>query len=173
MRNRMVKSLVVLAAISLLVGSVGCYETLFRLSPIADAKVERELCGDWKLKGTSGTEIMLGVRNLDDHQYSVTWRSSDDPTPLMLVADSTHLGEARFIHARALPEDGTISDTHLILRVDVDGDHMTVRNLNEDFLKTKKVESEEGLRATLEANLDNNDLYDDEVFSGDRNKEEK
>lgn len=173
MRNRVMKSFLMLAAMSLFAGSIGCYETLFRLSPLADAKIERTLCGDWNLKATSGTEVLLSVRNLDDRLYTVTWRTSDGHTSLMLAADSTHIGEARFVHARNLPDDGTLSDTHLILRVDVDGDHMTLRNLNEDFLKTKKIESDDALRAEIEANLENNDLYDDEVFSGDRVKEEK
>lgn len=172
MRNPVMKLLVLFAAVGLLVGSLGCYETIYRLAPLADSKVERDLCGDWKLKGTSGTEIILGVRNLDDHLYSVTWRSSDDPTALMLVADAAHLGDARFIHARALPDDGSVSDTHLIARVDLDGNQLTLRNLSETFLKTKKIESDETLRTEIEANLDNNDLYDEEVFTGERIREE-
>jgi hypothetical protein len=172
MRNRVVKVCVMFAAISLLAGSIGCYETLFRLSPLAEAKVDRELCGDWKLKSTGGADIILGVRNIDDHVYSVSWRGTDSEKALQMIADSTLVQGVRFVHARALPEDGSVADTHLIIRVDLEGDRITVRNLNEAYLETKKIESDDALRAEIEANLENNDLYDDASYSGERMKDE-
>lgn len=172
MRNRLMKSCVALATICLLAGSIGCYETLFRLAPLANAKVDRALCGDWSLKSTSGSEIIMAVRNLDDHSYAVSWRSADEKDAIYMIADSTELQGVRFIHARGLPDDGTISDTHMIIRADLDGDNITVRNLNDDFLKQKTVDSDDSLRKTIEANLENNDLYDDDSYAGTRVKKE-
>ena len=87
-----------------------------------------------------------------------------------MVADSTEVAGTRFIHARALPDDGKLEDAHLILRVDIDGDQITIRNLDEDFLKDKHIDSDDSLRKVIEVNLENNDLYDDTVFTGQRVK---
>lgn len=172
MRLRSAKPFAALAAICIFAGALGCYESIYRLSPVADAKVERELCGDWKLAGSKGGEILMGVRNIDDRFYAVSWRSSDSQEALHLVADSTRVQEVRFVHARSLPDDGTLSDSHLILRVDVEGDRITVRPVSDDFMNDKTVESDEGLRSIIEANLENNDLYDDVNFVGERVRQE-
>lgn len=156
------------AAICVLAGALGCYETIYRLSPLADAKVDRELCGDWKLAGSHGGEIHMGVRNLDDRFYSISWRSSDADATTHLVADSTPIQDVRFVHARVLPEDGTLTDSHLLLRVDVEGDRITVRPVSDEFMKDKTIDSDDGLRAIIEENLENNDLYDDVSFVGTR-----
>ncbi len=172
MRKRLLKTCVALAAICVLAGSIGCYETLFRLAPLADAKVDRALCGDWNLKSTNGSEIMMSVRNLDDQSYVVSWRGVDEKDPIYMTADSTEVQGVRFIHARALPDDGTIADTHMIIRIDLEGNDITVRNLNNEFMKQKTIDSDDSLRKVIEASLENNDLYDDDTYAGSRVKRE-
>lgn len=168
MRNPSVRSWLCLAAMSLLVGSLGCYESIYRVSAIADAKVDRELCGDWKLAAPGGGEIFMGVRNIDDKFYAVSWRSAGEDRAAQLVADSTAIQGARFVHARTLPDDGGVADTAMLLRVDLEGDRITIRTLNEEFINGKAVNSDESLRAVVEGNLENNDLYDDSVYAGER-----
>lgn len=173
MRRSLLKTCLMIVSFGSLATAIGCYETVFRLAPASDAKVDRDLCGDWKLKSADGSEIVLGVRNIDDRVYSVSWRNVENKRSLHMFADSTLVQGVRFVHARAMPEDGSLSDTHLILRADLDGDHLTIRNLNEEFLQARKIESDDALRAEIEANLENNDLYDDVAFSGERMQDEE
>ncbi len=171
MRNRKALPLLGLVALTMLAGSLGCYETLFRLSPVADAKVDRALCGDWELKSQEGKAVFLYVRNVDDHFYSVCWKGQDEEKPLVFTADSTMVAGVRFVHARALPDDGSLEDSHIIMRVDIEQDHITLRNIDKAFMESRGVTSDDTLRQVVEANLGNNELYDGEVYTGDRMKE--
>lgn len=168
MRSQSVRSWLSLVAVSLLVGSLGCYESIYRLSATADAKVDRDLCGDWKLAAPGGGEIFMGVRNIDDKFYAVSWHSKGEDGVAQMVADSTLIQGVRFIHARTLPDDGSVSDTSMIIRVDLEADHITIRTLSEEFINGKGVNSDESLRTVIEANIENNDLYDDSAYTGER-----
>ena len=151
--------------------SLGCYETALRLSPIEDAKVDRGLCGHWNLKNAAGdAKVDLTVYNLDDRTYIAEWRTDKDGS-LVMVADLTMVGNAQFAHLRGLDEDGTINKSHLILRVDRDGDRLALRNLNDEFIKSLNIETGEALRQAIENNLDTDALYDKDGFAGERANE--
>jgi hypothetical protein len=67
-----------------------------------------------------------------------------------------------FANLRTLSNDGSIDSNYLIMGAALSPDHskLLVRNLKEEFFKSKNIGSSQALTRVIEANLDNEQMYD-------------
>src|SRR5690349_9818282 len=108
----------------------GCFETTPNLGSADDAKVDVQYCGDWRFtwKDEHGEpdSASLIVRNFDGKRYYAEWQESGEK-PLRFNAFFVPVGGATFAQLTPLGDKGDLSDTHLILRVQLDGGKLTLR----------------------------------------------
>lgn len=160
-----------LALLAILVGGVGCYETTFRLGRLADAKVDRTLCGDWdfaNLDDPADAHTTLSVRNLDDRQYVLVWQKQGDVRGTQMIGDVADVRGVKFVHARPLREDGRHARSHYLIRFDLDGDTLYVRHLKKEFLERQSITSDATLRGVIETHIDNLEMYEPSQMVGQR-----
>ena len=148
-----------LAALGLLVFA-GCYVTNLNLGKPADAKLDVQYCGDWAFTWTDKGQTksaQLIVRNFDGKQYYVEWKEADESKPSRYSGFLVPVKDATFAQLTSLGDKGELSEEHCILRVQLAGDKLTLRHLNDEFFKDVKTHAE--LRAKVEANLENPKMY--------------
>lgn len=145
----------------------GCFTTtLSLLAPgAAPAKVDPAYCGDWhftwKESGKDGEQTKsadLIVRNFDGAHYYVEWKEEGNKSTRMNGV-IVPVKSAMFAQLSDLGDKGELSDNHLILRVQLSGDKLTLRHLKQDFFK--EVKTDEALRQTIEQNVDNDAMYEE------------
>ena len=153
-------ALAAVAAVTLLVFA-GCYTTTLNLGKAVDAKVDVQYCGDWHFtwadKDGQSKSADLIVRNFDNRQYFVEWKEAGESKPTRYSGFLVPVKDATFAQLTDLGDKGEPSDTHCILRVQLAGEKLTLRHLNEDFFKDIKTDAQ--LRAKVEANLENAAMY--------------
>jgi hypothetical protein len=144
-----------------LLALAGCFETKLNLGSADDAKVDVQYCGDWHFtwkdeKGQTDSAKLV-VRNFDGKRYYAEWTESGEQ-PIRFNGFFVPVGKATFAQLTPLGEKGDLSDSHLIVRVELDGGQkLTLRHLDGDFFGG--VGTDEALRKTVEANLDNPKMY--------------
>jgi len=159
---------VVASGIALLV-AIGCYESPYALGPESDAKMDVGFLGDWQVDGQNkDNPARLVIRNIDHKSYYV---EMDQPgeKPMRMVGFVLKVKNVPFAHLRELRTDGTIPESYIITRIELKGEKLSVRQLNEKFFKERKIESSDELRKLVEANLDNDQMYDrDSAFTASK-----
>jgi hypothetical protein len=163
-----VRSLIVLTLALL----VGCLETTFVLGKVDDAKVDESLFGHWTFESFNGDPkdgATLDVARLDDHRYKLEWTTLSDGKVMKMAGFTAVVKGVLFVHAGQLKDDGTVASEHFVIRIDRDGaDTINLSNLDPEFMKTQKADSDESLRTVIEANLDNPRMYITDVLVGKR-----
>jgi hypothetical protein len=156
------------AFVSLLV-LVGCYETKYSLGPRDTATVNVAYVGDYTT-GEGADRVTITIRNIDNKTYYAQWtevaKEDKRDKPLRMIGFTADVKGVTFAHLRGLTDDGTIPDKHLVMRVSLSEDRTTLslRNLSEDFFKSKTVDSDQAFRAIVEQSLDDASMYEgDEV----------
>lgn len=153
---------------------VGCYETTFFLGKVEDAKVDASLLGRWDFDSPSGNAddaTRLDVAKFDDHRYRIDWTSLKDGKVMKMAGHITEVKGKLFVHAASLDNDGKPGPEHYLIRIDRDGDDsLTISNLDSEYMKSKNIDSDASLRATIEASLDDPNLYVADVMIGKRAK---
>ena len=154
------RNIVLVAALCALVIVVaGCLTTTLNLGSVADAKVDPAYCGDWHVSWKDGDQTKsadLVIRNFDGKQYYVEWKTEGEKTD-RFSGFLVPVKSATFAQVSEMEANGELSPKHTILRVQLDGDKLTMRHLDEDFFKD--VTTDEQLRAKVEKNLDNSAMY--------------
>jgi len=139
----------------------GCYTTTLNLGKVADAKVDVRYCGDWHFswsdKDGQTKSADLVLRNFDDKQYYAEWKEASESKPTRYSGFLVPVKDATFAQLTNLGDKGELSEEHCILRVQLAGDKLTLRHLNDEFFKGVKTDAE--LRAKVEANLENPQMY--------------
>jgi hypothetical protein len=154
--------------------SAGCFETKYPLSEQpAGAKIDPRYLGEWSLEQLDAdgqvAASRLVVRNLHGESYFVDWRGGGtDEEPLRATAYLTDVNGVTFANARLLSDTPEPSNTYVILRVDLDGEKLKLRNLDGDFFKDKKFDSPDALRKIVADNLENEKMYKGEPWYGAR-----
>lgn len=141
---------------------VGCLETEIPLTPPEQAKVDRAFVGDFA-GGSADTQMTVVIRNLNDREYYVEYREAGKPDITRMVGHLAQVNGVRFAHLRGLPDDGSIEKKYLVMRIELAGDQLSLRNLDEQFFQARPFQTSEQFRQTLEANLDNPELYQGEA----------
>jgi hypothetical protein len=168
------RSIALLSATLLLtaLSGLGCYDTPFLLGDVADARVDAKLLGTWQFDNLWGNEdesATLVVKDLDGKQYDVLWTPKGKDA-LKMTAFIVEVKGASFVHARGFEDDGKPADTTMLMRVDLDGDRIALSNLSDDYFETKTVNSNQSLRAAVEAGIEDPNFYDDELMVGTKLK---
>ena len=158
---RSVKSIALtLLAASIVVAFAGCYTTTLNLGKSSDAKVDVQYCGDWHFtwsdKDNQSKSADLILRNFDGKQYYAEWKEPGEK-PTRYSGFLVPVKDATFAQLTNLGDKGELSEEHCILRVQLAGDKLTLRHLNDEFFKGVKTDAE--LRTKVEANLENAQMY--------------
>lgn len=155
MRMRIPSCLLVLTALA----ATGCYETKLRLADPARAAFLPGYCGEWQSAASSdgdGAEALF-VARIDEGRYYAEYRDPPDE-PLRMSAILVPVGGAVFAQVRILGDDDGFAGANLILRVDLDGDALVLRQLDEDFFSD--VTTDRALRRRLARSVDDDAMYD-------------
>jgi hypothetical protein len=157
-----------LLAVVLLLGFGGCYVTTITLIPPGQAKVDHAYLGDWDATDTNSKDhTAIVIRNIDDKLYYVEIREKDKE-PQRYVGFTTDVKGATFAQVRQLQDDGSVSDQWILERVGIKNGKLGIRQMDDDFLKNKKIETVQQLREALEKNLDNQEMYDKNLILATR-----
>jgi hypothetical protein len=154
------KSLLLVLTVTALLVGVGCYKNKNALAPRDAATIDRALAGDWQGKTPDGASARVVVRVLNDRDYYVEWQGESDEKPARAIAYIVDFAGAKFAHLRDLNPDGTVADEHWLMRVELAGDKLIVRQLKEEFFDGKAVDTTEKLREVVRANVNNDAMYD-------------
>lgn len=148
---------------TLLMLFTGCFMSKVTLIDAAAAKVDLAFVGNWdnpEQFDSTGREAGLVIRNLDGKQYYIEWDQKGESGLVRAVGFTTEVRGATFAHLRGLDPDGALEEQWLICRIDLAGSKVTIRQLSEEFFKTKTVNTPAALRQVIEQNLDNAQMYD-------------
>jgi len=162
---RIVSALVVVLALSLL---VGCFESKVPAGPRSASRIDPLLLGQWTLEQMNDegevNSTQLGVWNLNGEQYFIEWVSGDDR--FRATAWLNDINGVMFASIRGLSDSPTPDEKYTIMRVDLDAGNLKLQNLDAEFFKTLPVDSTEALRAVLAKNLGNEAMYRGEPMFG-------
>jgi hypothetical protein len=138
---------------------MGCYETQYPLGSADKAVVNTAYVGDFVMTENNKTETII-IRNIDDQTYYVEYDSEDKPD--RMIGYTSDVNGVTFANLRTLTDDGSIDTHYLIMRVAISPDRgkFTLRNLKDDFFKTRQINSSDDLQKIIAANLDNEQMYD-------------
>jgi hypothetical protein len=76
---------------------------------------------------------------------------------------------ATFAHVRPLSDDGSISEQWIIMRLDLTGEKLVIRQFSDEFFKSHPVTSAAQLREVVEQNMGADAMYDkDETVTATR-----
>jgi len=146
-----------------LVGGLGCYETEYPLGSADKSTVDRAFVGNFTMTDADKVYSIV-IRNLDGHQYYVELAQTNqkDNGPDRRVGYTADVNGVTFANLRQLTDDGSISNKYLVMRVSIsaDGSKLTLRNLNDKFFSDKNIDSQAALTQLIQANLENNGMYD-------------
>ncbi len=144
----------------------GCFTTtLSLLAPGAATRVDPLYCGDWHFTwkdGDASKSADLVIRNFDGSRYYVEWKEAGEK-PTRMNGAIVAVKNATFAQLTDLGDHGDLSNDHLILRVELSGDKLRLRHLDDEFFKDVKTDA--ALREKIEQNVDNNAMYK-ETFDG-------
>lgn len=168
-RSHLLRNASLATLMTLVVLFAGCFATKFTLIDPAKAKVERAYVGDWDGVNANGDHSSILIRNIDDKLYYVEIQGAADEKASRYTGFTADVKGATFAHLRIIQDDGQLPDTWLLMRIELANDRLNIRQLDEEFFKSKTIESAEQLRQILEQNLDADAMYDkDEAISATR-----
>src|SRR4051794_9198947 len=103
---------------------VGCFETKYSLAPSDSATVNLAYVGDFDVvdRDNPGADrkTHISIRNLDGKHYFVEWTEPDKADkPTRMIGFTADVKGVTFAHLRNLTDDGSIPDTHLLMRVEL------------------------------------------------------
>jgi hypothetical protein len=112
-------------------------------------------------KPTSTRPTTLIIRNIDGKLYYVEL-DPPDSKPDRAIGFTFDINGVTFASTRGLEDDGSVPDGYTIMRVALSEDHsqLTIRELSDDFFKTKTINSSDDLQTLISDNLDNKAMYD-------------
>jgi hypothetical protein len=165
-----------LCCLALLVTAAACYTTKFSLGSREQAVVDRKFVGNWELADPDEPgkpPIVMLIRNIDDHQYYVEYNEpGNDKGPQRFTGYLAAVKGVSFAHLRPLSDDGEVSEECILIRMGLTSDDkLTIRQLADNdkpFWKEHAVDSAASLRKVIEANLDNDQMYEKNTVTGTR-----
>jgi hypothetical protein len=146
----------------------GCLDTKFPIASDDPPKVDRNFVGDWTVQTKEPHQPSLVIRNWDNKEYYVEWSDKASDPPLRMRGFLVNVDGASFANLLKLEDDGSISDSYLIIKVSLKDDVLTIQNLDEHFFKDNPPADGKQLRAIIAKNLANSKMYDDEPMRATR-----
>jgi hypothetical protein len=157
----LIKSTLAVSLAALLIFA-GCFASKFTLIPPDKAKVDRAYCGDWDYVNTKGEHFVMAIRNVDDKLYYIDSRKEDAAEVSRFVGFICDVRNATFAHVRGLPDDGTVAEEWLIMRLELTGEKLVIRQLSDEFFKSQPINSAEQLKQVIEQNMGTEAMYNKE-----------
>ena len=145
----------------------GCFETALHLTPAGAAapKVDQAYCGEWtftwKEQDESSKSATATILNFDDTHYYVEWKEGADKVQRFSAIMPT-VNDATFAECTPLGKD--LSETHLTLRVQLDGGKLKLRHMKKEFFDG--VTTDDQLRQKVEQNLNKEEMYEGPWVAG-------
>ncbi len=138
----------------------GCWGSKYTLINPDQAKIDRAYLGNWNALNSKGESSSLIIRNIDDKMFYVETKEGAKQYPE---------GISRYIHLKQLQDDGNVQEDWLVMKLELSGDKLIIRQLKEEYMKEKNITSAEQLRKVLEQNLEESAMYEkDEVVTATR-----
>ena len=167
--TRVIRPRLVLTLAALLLPLLaGCFETKYSLGPADSASVNLAYVGDFDVidrdNPAAERKAHIAIRNLDGKRYFVQWTDPDKPdAPTRMVGCTADVKGVTFAHLRNLPDDGSIPETHLLMRVELkeNNQQIVLHNLRKEFFDDKNIDSDAKLRQVVEQGLDDSGMYDE------------
>lgn len=156
------RATLVVAIVALLV--VGCFESKYPLAPRPPGqRLDARYLGDWALEhldddGQTNASKLL-VRSLRGEEYYVEWITDTEDDRYRAVAYLTDVNGVTFANLLPLTAAPEPPGKFTIMRVDLDGAKLTLRNLDPEFFKDKPVDSSDALRKVVADNVQNEKMY--------------
>jgi hypothetical protein len=155
-----------LAALTVALLVVGCFETKYPLASRPPGQpVEAKYLGDWTLEqldddGQTNVSKLI-VRSLRGEEYFVEWVTNDGDQDDRYRATGylTDVNGVTFVNLLPLTNTPAPADKFTIMRVDLDGAKLKLMNLNPEFFKGKAYDSSDALRQIVADNLENEKMY--------------
>jgi hypothetical protein len=157
------RSILTLCFAVLLLLFAGCWGSKFTLIAPDHAKVDRAFLGNWNAVNSKDESSSLIIRNLDDKLYYVESKEGAKQYPEGISRYHgfiTTVKGATFAHLKQIMDDGNVPEEWLLMRIELAGDKLTIRQLKEEYMKGKNITSVEQLRQVIEQNLDDAEMYD-------------
>ena len=140
----------------------GCpYESKIPLSISSQAKIDKELIGDWKIESTNGEKISGGITfyPFNDHEFVVgVWEilKGKDYIDLFKVFVTT-IDDTKFLNVQELNRSPT-ERGWLFFKYSISGGNLTLRGVYDTLFK-QKITTSKTLRKFFKDNLGNKELY--------------
>ncbi|HEV8291147.1 MAG TPA: hypothetical protein VGP94_04470 [Tepidisphaeraceae bacterium] len=157
---------------TLLLMFAGCWGSKFTLVNPDQAKIDHAYLGNWSVVNSKGESSSLIIRNIDDKLFYVETKEGAKQYPegiTRYVGFLAPVKAATFAHLRHLQDDGHVQEDWLLMRLELNGDKLTIRQLKDDYMKEKNITSSEQLRKVIEQSIDDGSMYDkEEVLTATR-----
>ena len=137
----------------------GCLQTKLKLGSGEQAKVDTAYCGAWTMSWADGGQsksATLIIGNFDGRHYYVEWIEQGQQ-PVRMNSFVVPIKSAHFAQLTPMADDGKNLEDHIIVRIELADSKLTIRQLNDKFFDG--VTTDEQLRAKVESNLDNAEMY--------------
>ena len=157
---------------AMLLTFAGCWGSKFTLIAPLAAKVDRTYLGNWSAVTSKGESSSLIIRNIDDKMFYIETKDGAKQYPEGI---SRYIGflapvkGATFAHMKQIQDSGDPQEDWLLMRLELNGDKLVIRQLKEDYMKEKNIASAEQLRKVIEQSMDDGSMYEkEEVITATR-----
>ena len=152
---------------SLLLLLCGCpYEAEFPLGAVSEAKIDKDLIGEWKFdpKKKDENPSIFVLCPFNDHEYVVVRRGTKGEDDIDLMrATVTTIADAKFLSVQGIDVSSPDKkEKWAFVRYSVSSEALTIQVVEEKCIE-EKIGTAADLRAFIEKNLKNKDLYDNEM----------
>jgi len=169
---RISRLLLTLCFALLLLTFAGCWGSKFTLINSDQAMVDRAYLGNWSVVNSKGESSSLIIRNLDDKMLYIETKEGAKQYPEGI---SRYIGflapvkGATFGHLKQLQDDGNVQEDWMLMRLELNGDKLVIRQLKEEYMKGKNITSAEQLRKVIAESMEEGTMYEkEEVLTATR-----
>ncbi|HVT89744.1 MAG TPA: hypothetical protein VHD56_12885 [Tepidisphaeraceae bacterium] len=157
------KAVLICLLAGLVAGFTGCFASKYTLVPPEQAKVDRKYVGDWDAINTKGDHVTFIIRNIDDKLFTIQTRDQENKGD-SYVGFLADVKGTTFAEVRELPEDGTIHDEWMLMKISLVDGKLLLDQLDQDKMKNVQIASSQQLRAFLEEHLNDPAIYAKDEF---------
>jgi hypothetical protein len=169
---RFSRLLLTLCLTTVLLMFAGCWGSKFTLINPDQGKVDRAYLGNWSVVNSKGESSSLIIRNIDDKMFYVETKEGAKQYPEGIsryVGFLAPVKGATFGHLKQLQDDGNVQEDWLLMKLELNGDKLTIRQFKDEYMKGKNITSAEQLRKIVEESIDDGAMYDkEEVLTATR-----
>src|SRR5258706_765293 len=170
--TRFARPLLTFCFAALLLVFAGCWGSKFPLINSDQAKVDRAYLGNWSVVNSKGESSSMIIRNIDDKMFYVETKEGAKQYPEGIsryVGFLAPVKGATFGHLKQLQDDGNVQEDWLLMKLELNGDKLIIRQLKDEYMKEKNITSAEQFRKVIEQNLEESEMYEkDEVVTATR-----